>query len=193
MEISQLPPSLRDQVNAELQSGERITWLDQPIAARLARTSIPAVLFGIPWTAFAIFWVVMASKGVSQSHNAGAFQFFPLFGVPFILVGFGMLSSPYWAARSGRRTVYLLTDRRAIVLRTNFFGSVNVRSFEASTLTDLQRNQNRDGSGDLIFAQDLRSGSRGREYTVNIGFLAVRDVKNVENRVRALAAHSAES
>jgi hypothetical protein len=193
MDISQLPPSQRDQVNAELQSGEQITWLDQPIAARLARTSLPAVLFGIPWTIFAIFWVVTAFKGVSQSHDSGLFQFFPLFGVPFILVGIGLLSSPYWAARSGRRTVYVLTDRRAIVLRTVFFGGLNVRSFEAATLTDLQRKQNRDGSGDLIFARDLHSTNRGTKYTLDIGFVAVRDVQNVENLVRALAARSAES
>ncbi len=188
---SRLPPGLRSLVERELQSGERITWMEQPIPGRMARGSLGLVLFGIPWTAFAIFWVTMAATGVSKSKAPGPFWAFPLFGVPFILIGLGLLASPYWARRAALRSVYVLTDRRAIVFRAGWRGSVTVRSFEPAALTDLKREQCADGSGDLVFTQDWRRGSRGGSYATNVGFVAVRDVKNVEELVRALARKGA--
>src|ERR1017187_1772904 len=103
-----LPPELVKLVDRELASGEHVEWAAQPIPARLARTTIPAVLFGIPWTAFAIFWTGMAGWGTWRNGGAGWFRLFPLWGVPFILIGFGMLSSPYWAFRRAKRTAYVL-------------------------------------------------------------------------------------
>jgi hypothetical protein len=176
-----LPRELRTQVELELQSGERIVWMDQPIPGRMARGSMGLVIFGIPWTAFAIFWVTMAAQGISKSNAGPMGWLFPLFGVPFILIGIGMLSSPYWARRRAERMAYVITDRRAIIFQ-------GVRSFEPSALKgELQRKQHADGSGDLIFAQEFRRGSKGRTYTHNIGFLAVRDVKGIEEMVRTLA------
>jgi hypothetical protein len=187
-EFSSLPREVRSQVEMELQSGERIAWMDQPIPGRMARGSLGLVIFGIPWTAFAVFWMVMAAKGVSNTKGGAITWLFPLFGLPFVLIGIGMLSSPYWARRRAQRMAYVITDRRAIIFQGGWRGSVNVRSFEPSTLKgDLQRKQHADGSGDLIFAQELRRGSKGRQYTANIGFLAVRDVKAVEEMVRTLA------
>jgi hypothetical protein len=183
-----LSRELRSQVEMELQSGERIAWMDQPIPGRLARGSLGLVIFGIPWTAFSIFWVTMAAKGMSKSGVGPIGWLFPLFGVPFILIGIGMLSSPYWARRRAERMAYVLTDRRAMIIQGGWRGSVNVRSFDPAVLKgDLQRKQHADGSGDLIFTQELRRGSKGRQYATNIGFLAVRDVKAVEEMVRTLA------
>lgn len=146
---------------------------------------MPIVLFGIPWTAFAIFWIAGAS-GFKLPDFSHGFGFFPLFGVPFVLIGLGMLSSPYWARRAARRSIYVLTDRRAIIIRGSWRGSVTVRSFERERLTDLQRKQHADGAGDLIFTQDIRSVSDGGRQMTPVGFLAVHDVKNVEDAVRAL-------
>jgi hypothetical protein len=41
---------------------------------------------------------------------------FPLFGVPFVLIGLGMLAAPYWMRRKAQNTVYALTDKRALIL-----------------------------------------------------------------------------
>lgn len=56
-----LPDGLRPVVEAEIELGERIAWLEQPIPRAMARTAWPIVLFAIPWTAFAIFWTVSAA------------------------------------------------------------------------------------------------------------------------------------
>lgn len=187
---TRLPDSLQRLVDAELESGERVTWAEQPIPRRLARATLPVVLFGIPWTAFALFWMAMASEGVARSNGSGLFDLFPLFGLPFVLIGFGMLSAPWWAALGAKGTAYVLTDRRAIVIESAPWKGVSVRSFAPEKLGDLQRTQQPDGSGDLVFTQDSRRSAKGRDYTVDVGFLAIPDVKAAEERVRALAKGS---
>lgn len=190
-----LPRELRSQVEMELQSGERVVWMDQPIPARYARSSIGLVIFGIPWTAFSIFWVAMAAKGVSSMKGGmgGMIAWlFPLFGVPFVLIGLGMLSSPWWARRRAARTAYVITDRRAILFEGGWRGGLNVRSFEPASLRgELQRKQHADGSGDLIFQENVRRDSDGDRRVTRVGFMAVRDVKGVEEKIRALAQKAA--
>ena len=182
-----VPSSFQSMVESEMQSGERIVWMDQPIGARLARSAWPIVLFGLPWTAFAVFWMWGATWGTSQTESAGPFKFFPLFGLPFVLIGVGMLSSPYWLLRGAKRSVYVLTDRRAILFRANWRGSLNIRSFNPDQLTTIQRTQHKDGTGDVVFSQDFRRDNDGHRVSSNIGFLAIRDVKSVEEMVIALA------
>jgi hypothetical protein len=186
----QIPFELQRMIDSELASGERVLWSAQPIPGRFARKALPAVLFGIPWTAFALFWTAGAAWGTSRTEGAGLFRAFPLFGLPFILIGVGMLSSPYWMRRKARRCAYVLTNRRAIVLSGGWRGSVTVRSFGPERLTDLQRKQNPDGSGDLVFAQDIRRDSEGSRLATDVGFLAIRDVKSVEEQVRALSVQA---
>jgi hypothetical protein len=186
-EGASLPPQLRAQVESELEPGETIAWIDQPIPGRLARRTLPIMLFAIPWTGFAIFWTTMAAWGThSAQQGVGIFSCFPLFGVPFILVGFGMLSSPYWAYRRARRTVYVLTERRAIIFAAGWRGSITARSFEPRMLADIRRKQYADGSGDIIFAQDLQYSSQGRPNSTDVGFLGVRDARAAEQMLRAL-------
>jgi hypothetical protein len=183
-------------VDRELESGEHVEWAAQPIPARSARAALPAVLFGIPWTAFAIFWTAMAASGLWRKKSQGEFgwfRLFPLWGVPFILIGLGMLSSPYWALRRARRMAYVLTDRRAIIISVGWQSKVSLRSFEPPALLDLQRTERADGSGDLVFTNDLSTGSRGRNYSTAVGFTAIRDVKEVEERVRRLARQSRDA
>ena len=54
----------------------------------------------------------------------------------------------------------------------------------------MRREQHADGSGDLVFAQDIRRDSDGDRHSTGVGFLAIREVKAVEELVRALAQRS---
>ena len=182
-----VPPTLQSLIELEMQSGERVVWMDQPIPSRLAHSTWPIVVFGMPWTIFAVFWMVGASWGTSQMQGPSGFKFFSLFGLPFVLIGVAMLSSPFWVRRSAQRSAYVLTDRRAILFRANWRGAVNVRSFNPDQLTNIQRVQERDGSGDVIFAQDIPRDNDGNRVSRNVGFLAIREVKAVEDLVRVLA------
>jgi len=181
-----LPPELVKVVDRELDSGEHVEWVGQPIAARMARQTIPMALFGIPWTAFAVIWTVSASGMTSHGHNGGLQWLFGLWGVPFILVGFVILTGPIWMRLRAKRMAYLLTDRRAIIISLGLRSNVTVRSFEASALADLRRRERADGSGDLIFTTDPAGGNRGRNNPMAVGFIAIPDVKGVDDRVRRL-------
>jgi hypothetical protein len=192
---SRLPPDLDARVRSELRNGERLLWVGQPDPRRYARPAWALVLFGIPWTGFAVFWVLMASGmmfAVGPAGPGGGFgallACFPLFGVPFILIGLGMLTSPVWMRRAARRTCYSLTDRRAIVWQSRWFGSVEIRSYEPASLTRLVRTEHADGTGDLVFEEVITLGTDGDgRSTTNrrrYGFLAVPEVRRVEELLR---------
>ena len=112
---STIPPKLRSVIDRELDSGERVVWSGMPRAVCFTLASTGAFVFGIPWTAFALFWMGAAAAGtMNAEEDIGFMTFFPLFGLPFVLVGFGLLSAPLWAYRKGLNTAYVLyvTDRR---------------------------------------------------------------------------------
>lgn len=182
-DLWQLPSRLRTLIEAELNDGEKITWIGAPVPRRFAMRSIPIVLFGIPWTAFVLFWTCAAS-GFQIPDFKEAVDLFPLFGIPFVLSGFGMLSSPFWMLRKAKKTAYVLTNTRAIIFEDGF--SASIRSFAPDRLTDLRREQHSDGSGDLIFERKLSYDCDGGCQTTDHGFLAVSNVKAVEDMVRQL-------
>ena len=191
---SLLPEPARGLVETELRPGEGLRWVGQPLPSRMALGGLPALLFAVPWTAFALFWTWNAAQISCPNPNSSLeARMFPFFGVPFILVGLGMFTTPLWLMRAARRTVYVVTDRRAIVLRGSWFGSVTVRSFEPEKLGDLSRNQRADGSGDLVFGQDVKVGNRGATRLVDYGFLGLRDVREAEEYVDALARRAPRS
>jgi hypothetical protein len=191
---SSLPPELDVRVRSELREGEVLLWVGQPRPGRFARSAIPLVLFGIPWTAFSVFWIAGASGLLFGGFQGGRpgfggfFACFPLFGVPFVLVGLGMLTSPYWLRRLAKRTCYALTDRRAILWQAGWFGSIEVRSYGPELLTKIGRTEHRDGSGDLVFEEIMSIGRDSDAHRITRltqrGFLAIDKVRAVEELLR---------
>lgn len=190
-----LPFDLQRRLDDELDSGERLLWAGQPDPGRMARQGGCLVAFGIPWTLFAVFWTVMASgiggavSGGFSGRSVGPGALFGLFGLPFIVIGIGLLTAPLWMARKAQRTVYAVTDKRAIILEGGFGGSFSVRSLAPPLLADRARNQRADGSGDLVFTRtrqtEWRSTSDGpRSSTSVAGFYAVADVKAVDDLIQ---------
>ncbi len=168
----------------ELRSGERIIWTAQPIPKRFARASWLISIFGIPFLAFSIFWM-MAGQVAGGARGPG--QFFQLFGVPFVLVGLGLVTSPIWMRKRAERTVYFITDQRAVILSQGFTGRTRVESYAPEQLQSITREQNPDGSGDIVFITRTWRDSDGDRRSQRIGFFGVPDVKSVEDHIRALA------
>ena len=184
-----LPPDQRALIDAELQPGETITWAGQPKPRAFTLQTIPMVVFAIPWTAFAIFWVVMAYHGTSKISSPGPGRFFPLFGVPFILIGLGMFSAPLWMRRRMRRTIYLITNRRAIIFQRNF--TVTTRTFLPEQLRGLTKRVRADGSGDIIFTGNYPVvPGNTTAFAQNGFFFSIPNVKEVEGLLLKLAGQS---
>ena len=185
--LHEVDASLRSAVQSEVRDGERLVWAAQALPRYFTGPALGSVLFAIPWTGFAIFWTVSAFVGTRYMGGGDAtsagFRFFPLFGVPFILIGLALFSAPFWTARRLKRTVYAITDRRAIILAAGSFGSMKVRSFGPGALASIERVERADGSGDLIFEEYTeRRGSSS--HTVRHGFVSVARVRDVEDVVR---------
>jgi hypothetical protein len=181
----ELPNKLRILVETELNPGEDITWIGSPIPRLFARRALPIVLFGIPWTLFAVFWICGAA-GFKMPNIQKMEDGFFLFGIPFVLVGIVMLSSPLWYRYKARRTCYVLTNRRAIVFDGGFLNTT-IRSFEPERLHDLRRIQRDDGSGDLVLDRVFNLHREGHMQSTDYGFLAIENVRAVEQLVRGLA------
>ena len=182
---------LDERVQRELESGEHIQWMEQPIPRYFTAASTVAFLFAIPWTAFAIFWICGASGFKLPDLSNGWFNLFPLFGLPFVLAGLGMLSAPLWSRRKALKTVYVITDRRAITFDAGW--TTTIRSYAPDQLQKIYRKEKRDGSGDVVLGQRVVAGSEGGQQTQDLGFLNVRDPKSVEQMLKKLAEQGAES
>jgi len=180
-----IDPEVARLYDQELERGESTRWSGHPNARRIALKALPVLLFAIPWTAFALFWMAGAAGfKVPDFSKPGIQTFFPLFGIPFVLIGLLMLSAPYWAWRGARRTGYFITDRRVIIIEKGWRG-FEVRTFLPGQLGEMVRTQRKDGSGDLVFDREYRHGKNGTQ-TVRIGFLGIPDVRQVEAIIRKL-------
>jgi len=180
-----IPFQIQQMLDAELARDETLRWTAQPKCGRFARQALPIFLFGIPWTAFAVFWICSAADFQVPDSSEG-WHLFPLLGLPFVLIGLGMLSSPLWMIRKARRTAYAITNKRAIIFESGW-GS-RIRSFYPKDLADLTRNQKADGSGDIIFKYEISYGSRDHTYKKEVGFLGIDNVRDIEQMLRQIVA-----
>lgn len=179
-----IPRHLADKVARELEPDEQIAWIDMPIPRFFTPASTSAFVFAIPWTAFSLFWIAGASGFRIPDFNDG-FDLFPLFGVPFTLIGIALLSSPIWAYRKASKTVYVITDRRAV----SFDGgrSMTIRSYLPQDLKDVYRKEKSSDEGDVIIARRAWRDSDGDQQTEELGFLRIKNPKQVERLIRGLA------
>lgn len=179
-----IPLQLQNLIARELERDEKVVWSAMPKPRYFAGPSAAAFLFAIPWTAFSVFWMVGAAGFKIPQFDQG-FDFFPLFGIPFVLIGIGMLSAPLWAYRNQLKTVYLVTDRRAITIDGG--RSSTIRSYLPDDLKDIFRREHKDGTGDVIITRKTWKDSDGDKQIQELGFLRVQNAKSVETMLRALA------
>ena len=158
---------------AQLDAGERLLWHGRPDPKRQMLGGLAVMLFGIPWTAFALFWTGAASGLIWGEGSLGWHSLFGLFGVPFVLVGFGMLAAPYWAYRRAQRTVYAISSRRALIISGTF--ARKIQSFAAPDIGIIERTDRRNGKGDVMFATTTVNRNIQR-----IGFTGITEARHVE-------------
>lgn len=181
-----IPWALQAKIDRELETGERVEWAGMPVPRFFTGHSIAAFLFAIPWTSFALFWTVGAAEATADSCGPRGFEFFPLFGIPFILVGVFLLLSPLWTYQKARRTAYVITDRRALTFDGGW--STTIRSFRPDELRNLSRKERRAGRGDVVITRRVYRDGEGDQQTEDIGFLHIDNPREIEQMLRQLAA-----
>lgn len=184
MDLSGRQDALEQELRQALARGERVRWQGKGLA-RVNFALFATYLFAIPWTAFSLFWTAMA-WGATKADNlgdAGALAWaFPLFGLPFILVGLGMMAAPFLPLWTGARTIFAITDHRVIRLRSG--RQLDSDSVPLERVGQLKRKQGRDGSGTLSFPVSISRDSDGDQTTDYFVLGPVAQIGAVEDALR---------
>ena len=180
--VNYIPQDLRNRVDRELEPNEQIKWIDMPVPNFFTKNSTPAFIFAIPWTCFAVFWMIGASQAPSKA--------FALFGAPFVLIGIAMLLSPLWAYYKSLKSVYVITSKRAIT----FDGgkSFTIRSYPPEKLHNIFRREKK-RIGDVVISFSAWKDSDGDTHKTDIGFINIKEPKNVEVMLKKLAEQNNEA
>ena len=103
--------------------------------------------------------------------------------LPFYLIGIGLIISPWWERENDRRTVYVLTNRRAIVLRPSMIRRrPTCRRFLLTHNLIKEVREYRKGRGDIVMDYDEHHGRNGTTLMPK-GFLHVDNVRELEYRI----------
>jgi hypothetical protein len=177
-------PELDSILRRELLPGEHLLWSASPAPHKL-RAAYAIWLFAIPWTAFSLFWEAMAfMPWYASTHTPDAMKWsfgivFPLFGLPFIAVAFGMLWMPFKAQRKAAQTIYGLTDRRMI--RVSAGKNRDSASVLYSHMGPIDVSAGSDGYGNLRIQTGTSRDSDGDRVTERFEVLGVPDVARLES------------
>lgn len=166
-----------DEVRWQMRADEKPLWIGYPIPRRFAlKQGLPMFLFAIPWT------------GISAAFEAGAMKsgsiFMLLWGIPFIVIGLRLLASPLWEYWRARRTVYVVSDRRLLILGGLLRPST--KSFAVSDIGPLEVDAGGDGSGSIVFSQHRTRDPEGGWTVEKIGFIAVPNVREAAEHIASL-------
>lgn len=184
MKLSDTDLSLADRqmVEVNLMQKEEVLWVGKPIPRLFSAGSLGSFIFSLPWLAFISFWTFMAA----QSSLV-----FAAFSIPFWCIGIGLFSSPWWGLRRQKRTVLVITNRRAMELYPGIFGAMKSRVWPLDAGMVKSCTVRKDGSGDLILGYESRHSKNGT-HTVAQGFMNVPEVRRVEQFLYELTEEKPE-
>lgn len=191
-----LPPWLEAAVQRET-AGEAVRWTGRPGALKAFAWTSLIWIFGIPWLAFSVFWEatvvgsLLMSKGAPPPGSMGQTMgwVMALFGLPFVLVGLGMLLAPFGALRAARRTVHVVTSKR---LMTIVEGRIKkVKSIWPGQIRAIERTERPDGSGNLRVIVGYEKDSDGDTVTKAEDLVAIADVRQAEGLLMDLKRRAA--
>lgn len=151
----------------ELEEGERVLWTDHPNPSNRSSAS-PVMTFYILAAVFGLIGVMLILIGfivsVSVHDKSGADTLLGLSipGVIFIFMAiiFGIVSLVYRPNLKG--TVYAITEQRIITVTTG--RTLIVYSYDKNDIGVLNRIEQPDGTGDLIFAANRQASPYSNGY-----------------------------
>lgn len=170
--LASLPEKLHEQVLRAMQPGEEPVLLARPKPTVVNRVSQPYIFFLV----FAIFFVSLWVCCVGFA----ALPFLVLF-IAFPVVG---IWRTYWQMQ---RTVYIITERRALVVRATGRKGWQTLSWPLDPGLVKERVLRADGSGDLILGYETSRDADGDSTTVPQGFFNLPDVRRVEQILMDIA------
>jgi hypothetical protein len=159
--------SLRRLLAETLQDGEQVVWQGQPDG--IARMIMWRFLW---WIGFP--WLLLTAVAVRNDWIEQAAQ-------PLVMLGVAMIAAPLVMLLHDLQTLYVITDRRALILRTAWGRrTVSHTPFQAMDtafeILDIGR-----GAGHLNFASGRSTRSPDTDYTGRYGFRCVRNAQRLRD------------
>jgi len=208
-----LPPNLGRLLQSELKIGETVLWTGQPSPARMAqlvrdefRAGVGLVLCGLLWLGGLIYlWVIPHGGTVPHKpyHLLNVLfgiiigVTFPLSGILAVAGGLAMLHAPKRQRESAANTVYVLTNRRGLILQGHGrSGNVTAQSLPPYTFSSRIITEEEGGSGDLTFpdagtfspqshlSRLCQSVEQETDTNIPVGFYGILNVKEVDELIR---------
>lgn len=180
--LQDLPAAMAEAVKTETQ-GEIVRWVGRPDAQRAFLGGLAGWIMGIPWTALTggIFSVLVAAIFSGKPPLSAITGWHAVFAVialvftgAFVLVGLGMMAMPFIAWAKARRTVYIITDKRVVMLRHG--RSRDVTTLPGGHIIKTTRTERRDGSGTLRIVTGREKDSDGDWHELTDELSAVPNV-----------------
>ena len=174
----------------ELSPGEQVLWTNRPRAvSRLVWQAAPKAFLGLAIVTFVAVWMFMVIRGGHNGWEKGKnvppvaphnVLIATVAGLWLIPPGLYVLTWPLRDWQRLRKSSYVLTNRRAIIIEPGFLGGTKTHTYVFESLRLMRVEEHSDGSGDLIF--ENRSTWTG--LTRTLGFLGIDDPRSVETLVR---------
>jgi hypothetical protein len=169
-----------------LDADERVVWSGTPVRGWLFRREDRYLFpFGLFWLGLTLFLFGMMAIGGPRDAPP-----LPFLLVPALFVGLGLyfvVGRFLWDADVRGRTTYVLTNRRAVVLRR--FPRRRVTSLRINAATEVQTIERSDGSGTIYFGPrpNAYNNAFPRPSPDMFMFERIRDFKTALQIVRSTA------
>ena len=174
--------------------GERIVWQGQPVTGVLfTARDIFLIPFSLLWCGFALFWEWGAAQATRSSEGPAVVEAFPLFGIPFVLIGLYFVVGRFVVdAWIRSQTSYAVTGQRVLILRAGPFSRFSALAIDR--LPELSLDERANGRGTIRFgprAPMWGSYNGFSAWTPSLDvtqFLMIADARNVFDRIQKLGA-----
>jgi hypothetical protein len=149
-------------IDKELRLNERIIWKGKPAEGIKLRGSDAFLIpFSLLWGGFAIFWEITAVTQIPKDQAVGFI--FPLFGIPFVLVGLYFIFGRFlFDAKTREKTEYAITNQR-VIIKSGIF-SRKVKTINLTALPETSFTEKSDGSGTITFGESSSPWSMMRGF-----------------------------
>ena len=153
-------PAQRLILEPELEHGEVLQWCGQPAPDTLVGSKWLLGILGLFLALGGLVWFIASPGDLGAGSPMAIF-----FGVALML-----MLTPVWDRWTEKRTVYAVTNRRALVVSAPW--QRTVFAFSASQAAAAQAQQADDGQTNLVFHRQVSQGKGGTRYS-DVGFLGI--------------------
>ncbi len=171
-------------VKQQLGPEEEIIWADKPVPRYFTPMTTAQFAGGIFWLTCLVLILVFGNIGISTMKTWQIALYAAVF-VPFFAFGLLLVSSPLWEYRRMKRTIYSITNRRAIVVQNK--SKPSVKSYPFDEVTQVRVENKKDNLGDVVIVCGVRVVGESQED----GFHHIRSPQEVASLLERQVAMAA--